>query len=76
MKNTSRHRKRTMTDAMELEPFHYYVPQSQTVWVDTRGHQVPGQVSQEANTPRSYFTETCSGELRRNQAHLRVRTNL
>ena len=51
MKNTSRHRKRTMTDAMELEPFHYYVPQSQTVWVDTRGHQVPGQVSQEANTP-------------------------
>ena len=50
--------------------------QSQTVWVDTRGHQVPGQVSQEANTPRSYFIETRSGELRRNQAHLRVRTNL
>ena len=27
------------------------LPQNQTVWVDTRGHQVPGQVSREANTP-------------------------
>ena len=52
------------------------LPQNQTVWVDTRGHQVPGQVSREANTARSYFIETPSGELRRNRAHLRVRTNL
>ena len=40
-----------------------------------RGHQVPGQVVQTASTPRSYVVQTPSGELRRNRAHLRVRTD-
>ena len=48
------------------------LPDKQTVWVETRGHQVPGQVVQTASTPRSYVLQTPSGELRRNRAHLRV----
>ena len=51
------------------------LPEKQTVWVDTRGHQVPGQILQTAGTPHSYVVETPSGELRRNQAHLRIRTD-
>ena len=35
----------------------------QTVWVETRRHQVIGQVVQIASTPRSYVVQTPSGEL-------------
>ena len=52
------------------------LPDKQTVWVETRGDQIPGQIQQPASTPRSYVIETPSGELRRNRAHLRVRTDL
>ena len=51
------------------------LPENQAVWVDTRGHQVPGQILQTAGTPRSYLVETPHGELRRNRAHLRIRTD-
>jgi len=44
------------------------------VWVDNRGQQIPGQISQSTPTPRSYIVETPSGELRRNRAHLRTRS--
>ena len=37
------------------------------MWVETRGHQIPGRIQQPANTPRSYIVETPSGELRRNR---------
>ena len=43
------------------------LPENQAVWVDTRGHQVPGQILQTVETPH--------GELRRNQAHLHIRTD-
>ena len=51
------------------------LPENQAVWVDTRGHQVPGQILQTAGTPRSYIVETPYGELRRNRAHLHFRTD-
>ena len=35
---------------------------------------VPGQITQQAATPRSYLVETPSGEVRRNRSHLRIRT--
>jgi len=34
-----------------------------------------GKVLQAAGTPHSYIVETPSGEIRRNRAHLRVRTD-
>ena len=49
------------------------LPENQAVWVDTRGHQVPGQTA--GGTPRSYIVETPYGELRRNRAHLHIRTD-
>ena len=51
------------------------LPEGQTMWVDTRGHQTPGRISMEAGTPRSYLIETPSGELRQNRAHLRIQNN-
>jgi len=51
------------------------LPDKQTVWVETRGHQIPGCIQQPANAPCLYLVETPSGELRRNQTHLQVRTD-
>ena len=51
------------------------LPENQAVWVDTRGHQAPGQLLQIAGTPRSYIVETPYGELGRNRAHLHIRTH-
>ena len=51
------------------------LPEDQTVRMDTRGHQTPGQISLEADTPRSYLIETSSGELQQNQAYLRLQNN-
>ena len=59
-----RHRVRTLPD----------LPANQPVWVDNRGQQIPGQISQSAPTPRSYIVGTSSGELRRNWAHLYTRS--
>ena len=44
------------------------------MWVNDRGQQIPGQIPQQAPTPRSYIVGTPSGELRRNRAHLRTRS--
>ena len=59
-----------MTDAIPS------LPDDTTVWVDTQGVQVPGRIIRTADTPRSYMVEVPSGELRRNQAHIRPRTDL
>ena len=44
------------------------------MWVDNRGQQIPGQITQSAPTPRSYIVGTPSEELRRNRAHLCTRS--
>lgn len=59
-----RHRVRTLPD----------LPGDQPVWVESQGRQVPGQVIEAANAPRSYLVETQSGEVRRNRSHLRPRS--
>ena len=46
------------------------------MWVDTQGVQVPGRIIRTADTPRSYMVEVPSGELRKNRAHIRPRTDL
>ena len=53
------------------------LPENQPVWVDSRvqSRLIPAQVSHSATTPRSYVVETPSGELRRNRAHLRTRSD-
>ena len=67
----------------KVEQKHYYehhhrikplppYPDDLSVWVDTRGRQVPGQIVQPANTPRSYLVDTPSGQIRRNHRDLRV----
>jgi len=38
----------------------------QTVWVKTRGDEIPGQIQQPAGMPHSYVIQTPSGKLRRN----------
>ena len=50
------------------------LPEDQSVWIETRGLQTPGRISHAADTPRSYVVETASGDLRRNHAHLRTRS--
>ena len=45
------------------------------VWVQTSGRQIPGQVNQPANTPRSYWVNTSSGQVRRNHRDLRPRVD-
>ena len=52
------------------------LPDDTTVWVDTQGVQVPGRIIRTADTPRLYMVEVPSGELRRNRAHIRPRTDL
>ena len=50
------------------------LPDDTPVWVSTQGREdVPGRVSQQADSPRSYRVSTPSGEVRRNRSHLRVR---
>lgn len=43
------------------------LPKRLPVWVDHQGSQVPGEIVQRANSPRSYIVETQSGGLRRNR---------
>ena len=50
------------------------LPDKLPVWVESQGKQVPGQITQQAATPRSYLVETPSGEVCHNHSHLRVRT--
>ena len=52
------------------------LPENTTVWVDNQGHQVPGRILRTAGTPQSYIVEAPSGELQRNWAHIRVRTDM
>ena len=52
------------------------LPDDMTVWVDIQGDQVSGKIVQTAGTPQSYIVEVPSGELRRNRAHIRARTDL
>ena len=50
------------------------LPEDQPVWVNMEGRQIPGTVSRQADTPRSYLVETPSGQVRRNRSHLRGRS--
>ena len=52
------------------------LPEDQPVWVGTRGLQTPGRVSHAADAPRSYVVETASGQVRRNRANLRTRSEI
>ena len=52
------------------------LPEDQSVWVRTNNQQIPGQVIQAANTPRSYLVETTAGQVRRNCLHLNVNQGL
>ena len=52
------------------------LPEDQPVWVGTRGLQTPGRVSHAADAPRSYVVETASGQVRRNHANLRTRSEI
>ena len=52
------------------------LPEDHPVWVETRGRQVPGRISDRANTPRSYIIEIPSGQVRRNRTHLRNQSDL
>ncbi len=51
------------------------IPENTEVWVNTKGHQIRGQVTAPAGTPRSYLVDTPSGLLRRNRHHLIVIPN-
>ena len=42
------------------------LPDQLPVWVETQGVQVPGQISQQSDFPRSYLVETPRGNVRRN----------
>ena len=50
------------------------LPEDEPVWVETRGLQIPGQVSHAVDLPRSYVVETASSCLRKNRTHLRIRS--
>ena len=50
------------------------LPGETPVWVDTSRGQVQGRIVQSAGTPRSYQVEVPSGVIRRNRAHVRVRS--
>ena len=52
------------------------LPEDQSVWVETRGRQIPGRILHTAGTPRSYVVDTPSGQVKRNRTHLRVRSDL
>ena len=43
------------------------------VWVEHQGQHIPGEVTEQTETPRSYRVETESEELRRNRKHLHPR---
>ena len=47
------------------------LPKDAEVWVTTRDQQQPGRVISPADTPRSYWVGTQSGQIRRNRQHLR-----
>ena len=49
------------------------LPDQLPVWVETKGVQVPGQITQQSDLPRSYLVETARGSVRRNRCHLRPR---
>lgn len=44
-----------------------------SVWVNTQDRQVQGTVTHTANTPRSYYVDTPTGQVRRNRRDLRPR---
>ena len=60
-----------MTDAIVLKPFHHY-QMIQLCGLTPK----ESRFQEEADTPRSYMVEVPSGELRRNRAHIRPRTDL
>ena len=51
------------------------LPDGLPVWVDNQGTQVPGEIMQQANAPRSYLVETPTGQLRRNRSHIRLKSD-
>lgn len=50
------------------------LPDNTDVWINTQGREnIPGQVIQRAEEPRSYLISTPSGEVRRTKSQIRVR---
>jgi len=50
------------------------LPDNLPVWVNNQGNQVPGEIIQQASSPRSYLVETPNGQVRRNHSQIRVRS--
>ena len=50
------------------------LPDNLPVWVNNQGNQVPGEIIQQASSPRSYLVETPNGQVRRNRSQIRVRS--
>ena len=50
------------------------LPEDQTVWISTKGKQIPRTVLHQANAPRSYLLEAPSGQVHRNCSHLQCRS--
>ena len=48
------------------------IPDDTDVWITSGQMPTPGQVSSQANTPRSYIVNTPGGQIRRNRYHLTV----
>ena len=49
------------------------LPDNTSVWVNTQGKQVLGRIIQPDNSPRSYWLNTLSGEVRRNPSDITLR---
>ena len=45
------------------------LPADTDVWVNSQGKQVPGTITSNSTTPRSYIVYTPSGKVRRNRSH-------
>ena len=56
---------------MELEELPD-LDENMSVWMTTDTNAIPGRIALSAETPRSYITQTPTGEIRRNRSQLRV----
>ena len=74
----------SLNEKFKAKQKHYYdhqhrvkslpsLPDNTSVWVNTQGKQVPGRIIQPDNSPRSYWLNTLSGEVRRNRSDITLR---
>ena len=74
----------SLNEKFKAKQKHYYdhrhrvkslplLPDNTSVWVNTQGKQVPGRIIQPDNSPRSYWLNTSSGEVRHNRSDITFR---